>query len=340
MKIVRSILGIVCLIVFAGCSSKQKTERVEAVPVKTIVANPVSEAGSRTYVGSVEESYGSVLSFSVLGTVSQVLADEGQFVRKGQILAVLDKSTALNSYDIAKSTLKQVQDAYRRLSSLYKKGSLPEIKYIEIQSQLSSAEAAERIARKSISDCVLRAPFSGYVSQRMVDVGNNMAPGIGCFKIVKIDRVKVKISVPEQEIAKIKLGQAVNFTVAALDDRNYRGRVTEKGVQANPLSHTYDIKLSLSNPKQKLMPGMVCNVSIDTGGTADAIILPQNAVLLNADGTNYVWVADKGEARKRNVNVGDVNDRGVMIASGLNSGDQVIIGGENKVSEGSKIKLD
>ena len=131
-----------------------------------------AEAGTHTYVGTVEESYGSQLSFSQMGTVAEVLVDEGQAVRQGQALATLDKTTVQNTYNIAKSTLDQARDAYNRLNTLYKKGSLPEIKFIEIQTQLAQAEASEKIARKSISDCALHGCRSDGDS-KFADVGTD-----------------------------------------------------------------------------------------------------------------------------------------------------------------------
>jgi membrane fusion protein, multidrug efflux system len=338
MKVKKIILWTICFASLVGCSHKQKADTTEVIPVKTLTAASTVEAGDRSYVGTVEESYGSMLSFSVMGTVSQVLVDEGQAVRKGQPLAVLDKSTMLNAYDISKSSLKQAQDAYRRMNALYKKGSLPEIKFIEVQTRLSEAEAAERIARKNVKDCVLCAPFSGYISKRIVDIGNNVVPGIGCFKLVKVDEVKIDVSIPEQEISKIHIGQNISFTVAALDGRRFVGRVKEKGVQANPFSHTYEVKLILPNPGQILLPGMVCSANINTKINNSVMIIPQESVMLDGD-DKFVWIANGGSAQKRPVTVGGVNNQGVIIISGLESGDEVIIDGQNKVSEGSKIKV-
>lgn len=320
-----------------GCSTKIKETKVmNVVPVKTIKVVSMTDVGNLTYVGTVEESYGSQLSFATMGTVSQVLVDEGQAVRKGQPLAVLDKSTIQNAYDVAQSTLRQAKDAYQRLYSLYKKGSLPEIKYIEIQTQLAQAQAGERIAKKNVTDCVLTAPFAGYISKRMVDAGNNVVPGIGCFKLVKIDEVKVKISIPEKEISSIRIGQSLNFTVAALDNRAFIGKVIEKGVQANPLSHTYDVKLQLANSGHVLLPGMVCSVNIGVLNS-NAYIVPQDAVLL--DGTEtFVWVVNGNTAQKRVVTSSGVNNSGVIIIGGLENGDEVIVSGQNNVSEGSKIR--
>jgi membrane fusion protein (multidrug efflux system) len=338
MKGKKVTLCILCAIGLMSCSSKQNTAEETVIQVKTMTVQSSAEAGTHTYVGTVEESYGSQLSFSQMGTVAEVLVDEGQAVRQRQALATLDKTTVQNTYNIAKSTLDQARDAYNRLNTLYKKGSLPEIKFIEIQTQLAQAEASEKIARKSISDCVLHAPFAGFISQRMVDIGNNVVPGMGCFKLVKIDRVKVKLSIPEKEIASVQKGQEIAFTVAALGGRSFAGKVTEKGVQANPLSHTYDVKLELANADHALLPGMVCSASLKTQGTSASIIIPQEAIMLDGSNT-FVWIATGNTAKKCMVTTGEVSDQGVTITSGLQEGTQVIVGGQNKVSEGTKIKV-
>lgn len=327
----------ICTICFWGCSMRSNTNETEQISVKTITVNTQEQTGRRTYVGTVEESFGSQLSFATVGTVSKVLVDEGQAVNKGQVLAILDNTSAKNAFQIAKSTLSQTQDAFNRLQTLYKKGSLPEIKYIEIQTQLAQAQASERIARKNLEDCVLHAPFAGYISKKIVEVGNNVMPGVGCFKLVKIDQVKVKVAIPEKEISEIKIGDSIDFTVAALNDRSYIGKVLEKGVQANPLSHTYDIKISQNNPDHALLPGMVCSVGIDVKDLGKAILIPQNAVMIDGNDT-FVWVVENGQARKRVVISGGVNDQGVIITDGLTNGEKVIVSGQDKVSEASKIK--
>lgn len=338
LEVIKTLSGGLGVVLLLSCSPKQKEEVSDIIPVKTVEISSVYQADTRTYVGTVEESCGSLLSFATLGTVAQVLVDEGQSVHQGQVLAVLDKATMMNAYQISKATLGQAQDAFRRMNALYKKGSLPEIKFIEIQTQLAQAQASERIARKNLRDCVLRAPFSGYISKKMVDPGNNVAPGIGCFKLVKIERVKVKVSIPEKEISSIHLGQNITFKVDALNGRHFTGKVLEKGVQANVFSHTYDVKLQLINNGHMLLPGMVCSVYINNQGNGSAVIIPQEAIMIDGNNT-FVWVVKKGGATKRIVKTGGVSDQGTVILDGLESGDVVIVSGQNKVSEGSKIKM-
>lgn len=329
-----SLIGLWCIM---GCTQNIQKKNDNIIPVKTMSVLASSEAGTLTYVGTIEESSGSQLSFSSIGTVSQVLVDEGQGVRRGQALAVLDKTTAQSSYDMAKSTLSQVQDAYDRLKALYDKGSLTDVKWIEIQTKLTQAQAGEKIAAKNLKDCILRAPFDGYISERKVDEGNNVMPGIGCFKLVKIDRVKVKISIPEKEISTINKGQEVNFTVSALGDKSFTGKVSEIGVQADLISHTYDVRLELANPGRVLLPGMVCNATM-ASRSRQATIIPQDAVKIDGSDT-FVWIAKGNKAEKRIVSTGGVSKDGVIITDGLAEGEDVIISGQDYVSEGTKIKV-
>ena len=331
------VLGIGVLLI-VGCSGKVKQVDVRPVVVKTISVKSSPTANSRSYVGIVEESYGSMLSFATMGTVSAVNVDEGTRVTKGQILAEIDNTSASNAHEISLSTLNQAKDAYKRLSALYKKGSLPEIKYIEIQTKLQEAQSSEKISGKQLSNCILRAPFSGYIASRKIDEGNYVSPLSGCFKIVKLDQIYVKLSVPEKEIMKISIGDKVPFTVAALGDKEFSGTVKEKGVQANILSHTYTVKLTLLNTNNDLLPGMVCNASICTTEKDSAVVLPQSSVMLDFNGSQYIWMATDSKAEKRMIVTSGVNSKGVIVTGGIKVGEKVIVEGIDKVSEGTKIK--
>jgi efflux transporter, RND family, MFP subunit len=326
-----------CMTWMAGCTGKKEDGKVAPVAVQTMEVQDGNVGEMRTYVGTIQESYGSTLSFATLGTVARVLVEEGQAVRRGQLLAVLDNTSAKSAHDLSLSALAQAKDAFRRMDLLYKKGSLPEIRYVDVQTKLAEAQATERITRKTLQDCELRAPFDGLISQRMVDVGNNMAPGIGCFKLVKLGRVEVKISVPENEISGISRGEEVPFTVSALDGRRFLGRVTEKGIQANILSHTYDVTVGVDNADHALLPGMVCSAQIAGRKSGKGIVIPQQAVLIDGE-KPFVWVVEAGQAHRRNIVQTGVCDSGVVVSTGVSVGDRVIVSGQNKVSEGSVVK--
>lgn len=329
------------LLLAASCSEKKEAPAKSPIPVKVLTVGGGNSALTRDYVGTVEESTGSMLSFETGGNISRLLADEGDAVRKGQVLATIDGASLRDMHEAALAVLNQARDAHKRYGNLHKEGTVPDVKWAEIESKLKQAESAERIARTNLSHAVLRAPFSGTIASRQVDGGMNVAPGQPVFKLVQIDRVNIKVSVPEDEITQWSVGRQATLSVAALGGQTFTAKVSEKGVEADPAAHTYTVKLSLPNPSGKLMPGMVCRVLVsrpEVSGTA-AEILPPRAVLLDDKGSRFVWLAVNGKATCRRVQTGQLCAEGVAITSGLNSGDRVIIDGNQKVSEGMKVKV-
>jgi membrane fusion protein, multidrug efflux system len=325
---------------FYGCSTKKvSSDETKAIPVTTMTVRQLETTVADNYVGVIEESSATSLSFATLGSVERIYVDNGMKVSKGQLLAELDKTSLQSSYDAAVSTLNQAKDAYARMKQLYDNGSLPQIKWIEVQSGLQKAQSMEQIAQKTLQNTQLIAPSTGIIASRTIEAGANVVPGITVMKLINIEHVKVKISVSEAEISKINKGDEVSVTIGALDNDIRKGKITEKGVIANPLSHTYDVKIDLDNPTKEVMPGMVCNVSLLSKNTSLQIILPGNAIQVAHNGECFVWVAENGLAQKRTIITNGLSKDGVIVSEGLSQGEQVIIEGRQKVSNGMKIAI-
>ena len=171
----------------------------------------------------------------------------------------------------------------------------------------------------------------------MVEAGENVQPGQPVFSLLRIETVNVKIAVPENEVATLG-DQAAMIKVAALGGQCFEGKVTEKGIVANPISHTYEAKIRLENPSGALLPGMVCDVRLSGEESVPAIALPNNAVLIANDGGRFVWKIVDGEAKATPVRTGDLTEQGLFILEGLNEGDIVVIGGYQKISEGLRVR--
>ena len=214
-------LVIFCLMTFASCTQKKQASKETIVNVKVMTVISSSHVIGKNYMGTIEEEDGANVSFGVPGNVVRVMVDVGRFVRKGQALAEVDGQDVRNAHEISAASLSQAEDAYKRLKNLYDKGTLPEIKMVEMETTLAKAKAAEAISRKNVDEIVLKAPFDGFVASSTAHVGASVAPGVTGFKLVKIDRVKVTMSVPEKEIGKVQLGQAVTF---------HRGRIGRSSV--------------------------------------------------------------------------------------------------------------
>lgn len=354
-------------LVLAGCGKKEQTREIAAIKVSTLAVGEVNGNYGQGYPGTIEEWSATALSFALGGTVKQVMVKDGQMVSRGQLLATIDATTAGNSLAAAQVTTSQASDmveqtqelynqaldAYNRMKILHDNGSLPEIKWIEVETRLKqaetalksaksgvrSAQAGENIALKSVADTRMTAPSAGYVARRQAEPGQTLLPGAPVLSILQIDRVKVKISVPESEISGFATGQNLAVVVGALDGRRYTATVSEKGVSADPLSRTYEVRATIDNSDRCLLPGMVCQVYAGRSTPQSyAISLPAHVVQLASDNTTFVWTVVDGKAHKTVITTGDNEGDNVMVTSGLKRGDRVIVEGQQKVTEGMQVK--
>lgn len=369
------------ILLLATSCNKPKQPVENAVQIKTITVSPSPLNNAESYSGTLEEDNGISLSFPVGGTVKQVNIAEGQNVQARQLIAVLDATTLNNLVSASSATVSQAQaavgqaraglaqaeksaaqaaDAYKRMKLLHDNGSLPEMKWVEVQTQyqqaqdavsqvrqqvnqaeaaVKTAHAQKNISLKNLHDTRLFAPSTGYISRSMVTAGQNIAPGQPVAMLVDIRQVKVKISVPETDIAHIHVGQPLHFMVSSMPGRMFTARITEKGVAADPISRSYEVKATAANADRKLLPGMVCDVYIEQPQHAGVITLPANIIQIDMDNQPFVWTVVNGKARKTSVELGQNTGDNVQIVSGLSYGSKVIIEGQQKVSNGTKVKF-
>ena len=337
-----------------GCGKKMDGQAdAEPVKVKEMVVGTGgltadgSQAGAMgaNYSGTVEEENGVALSFATGGTIRQLRVKVGDRVRRGQLIASVDPTSIKNSYDMAHATRLQAEDAFKRMKQLHDKGSLPDIKWVEAQSQLQQAVSAENIARKSLGDCNLYAPMDGIISEKSAETGQNVAPGMPVAKLVTTRVLNVKIAVPESEMSGIHVRQRAKIQVQALNGRWFSGYVIEKGVIADPITRSYSVKIRVEGATDGLLPGMVSSVSLNKVSAASsiyngnsAIIIPASLIQLGDDNSNFVWVDEGGKAVHCTVVCGEYMSNGVSIVSGLKNGDKLIVEGQQKVCTGTPLK--
>lgn len=335
----------VIILLLAACGKNETNYKVEPLKVTTeTVSSGIVNVG-KNYVGKVEEESSTPVSFTGLGTVNKVYVEEGHYVKKGQLIAEMDPTQCENTYQAAKATLDQALDAQERMEVLHKAQSIPDIDWVNIQSKVRTAQSAFDIANKALMDCRLTAPCSGIIGKKLMESGMTAIPSQPVCTILDITKVKVKVSVPEKEIglfnSDLSQGKGVTITASALGDKTFRSNQFIRSVQGDALTHTYDVRFSLANPNNELLPGMVVNVSMEVN-EADAqthfVTVPTRSVQQSANGTQFVWIAKDGKASRREVELGQTLGDRIAIISGLTENDKVIVEGYQKVSEGSEIK--
>ena len=329
----------VLMLVSASCKHEQKKEEVrQPVSVEVMLIDTVSGGLTRTYVGEVEENLSVALSFPMGGRVERVCVKEGDVVRAGQLVAVINSANAQSAYNSAKASLQQAEDAYARLKKVYDQGSLAEVKWVEMQTTLEQARSLEQVARKQLDDCRLTAPISGVIGSCNAKVGGSLLPGEPAATILDMGRVAVTFSVPESEISTVQVGKEAYVYVPALDNRMLTGRITERSVSSSRVSHSYEVKIAFPNKDKSLLPGMVCKVLLDQPNS-QGFIIPAKCVQTRPEGLS-VWVVRNGHAERQAITSTEFVANGVLVSSGLAPGDTIITSGIQKLYSGADISIE
>lgn len=332
-------------LMMTACSKSEKSYEVEALRVNTETVSAGMASAKKQYVGKVEEDSSTPVSFTGMGTVIRVCVEEGQYVTKGQLIAEMDPTQCENTRQAAKATLDQALDAQERMQMLHESQSISDIDWVNVQTKVRQAQSSLDMAEKAVKDCRLVAPCSGIVGSRQMENGMTALPSQPVCTILNIAKVKVKVSVPEKEIAlfnpRQSRGKGVTVSAEALDGRTFYSNHFIRNVQGDPMTHTYDVRFVVQNPGGELLPGMVVNVSTEANGDdagQSMMTVPVRSVQQSADGHQFVWLAKDGKASRQTVEVGELQGDRICILSGLAEGDKVIVEGYQKVSEGSEIK--
>ena len=335
-----SLLILVTLL--AGCgNSEQKPSQPAPVKVKITRIQKDPLPHQLQYAGTIEADNTADIGFAVAGTVNNIEVQEGDHVKQGQLLASIDATEYSNALAIANSSLEQAEDMYRRLNELYQKGSLPAKDYIEIKTKLAQAQANKSINAKHIADSKLYAPITGTITARKIEKGSTAAPGVPAFTIIKTDVVNARITVPESEVGAFRNGMDTKVYIPTLED-TIQGKISIINPQADAVSRTYSIKIKLPNKDNRLLPGMLSSVLVNTGKAVNTIAIPAMAIVRDADDITYVFITnDQHKAIRRRVTTGVITgNNAVVITSGLQEGDQVITGGQSHLKDGSDIIIE
>ena len=326
-----SLIAVAC----ADNGNRKITEK-EPVNVGTLTVTPMSSQYYKVYVGEIDASGSAVISSNHSGTLESIKVVQGTKVNKGEVLAEVDSKNVQATYEISHATLRQAEDGYARVKKVHESGTVADVKLVEIETQLAKAKAAAKSSELSLEECKIKAPFNGTVSNVLVEQGVHVNPGTPILNLVDLSTIEIAIPVPEGEIGKIKIGQKALIDVPALDIKGIEARVALKGVTASSPSHTYKCTLVPDKKQTDLYPGMVCKVRLSEFSDSLRIRIPASSVEIDSKG-RFVWTVKDGIVVKTYVTVDGYQEQGVIVTSGLESGDKVIVKGAAKVSTGMKV---
>ena len=320
-------------------ASYRRTVNVEVVQVR-----PTDFASTVRVIGAVEALHDVVVSAEEGGVIDRFLAEKGQRLRAGQALAKIDDRVLRAQVAEAEASAKAARDAYERRRRLFREEGIgTEAEFVAAEAAAEAAEARAEALRARLERTTVRAPVSGVFDARYVDEGEMVGSGDEVGRIIDASRVKVVGGVPERYAADVHVGGRADVTLDLYPGRVFEGEISFVSTAVDPKSRTFEIEILLDNPDNLIKPQMVAGVELPTRALEAVLVVPQDALLRVEDGYQILVVteADGGEleAEARRAVLGPSASNAVVIASGLEPGDRVIVRGQQQVDPGDRVRL-
>ena len=324
---------------YMGChrTSKYESLRDKPVPAEIEVVSEGTGVVTNVYVGEILAKADIPLVFPLGGQLTSLQVKSGQKVREGQVLATVDNTQAKAMLESAEAMLNQAQDAYKRLKPVHENGGLSDVKWVEMETNLSKARSMVLASRKRYEDCTLRASQAGVINLYDVQVGQQLNVGQPIGSLLDLTGKKASFTVPENEIGHLIHGDKLVVSLPALE-MSYNATLDEKSLIATRLAHTYKVTVIL-DPKANtdiLLPGMVCRI-VTNSKEHQGYIISSGCVQTQQSG-HTVWVVRNGRVERVPIEIGAFVENGVLVTEGLHAGDTVVSKGYQKMYKGARIQ--
>ncbi|MEO8160972.1 MAG: efflux RND transporter periplasmic adaptor subunit [Arenimonas sp.] len=311
--------------------------KIEAVPVE--VARAARHAISASYAGTanLEAPSEAQVVAKTSGVMVQLLAEEGDQVHAGQVLARIDGDRVRLEAARQLATVRKLENNYRRAQELASRKLVSAESSDQIKYDLESARASYDLAKLELSYTNITSPISGVVAQRMVKPGNLIALNAPVFRIVNNAHLEGVLNAPEREMGRLKVGLPLRMLVDAVPGKVFEGKVDRIAPVMDSSSGTFRVVCAFDNAPE-LRPGMFGRIEVVYDQRADALTVPRIA-LLEDEGEPAVYVVQGKKAKRVAVQLGYTNGEIAEIRSGLKEGDQVVTAGKVAIRDGTEVQV-
>jgi len=309
----------------------------QAVPVEVATLGRRAIAASYAGTAALDPRADAQVVAKTSGVALQVLAEEGQRVRAGEVLVRLDSDRPRLQEAQSAAQVRKLEANYARSLKLAEQNLVSANDIDQLKYDLQNARASNRLAQLELSYTEVRAPISGVVASRSIKTGNFVQINTPIFRIVDADRLEATLNVPERELATMKAGLPVALQVDALPGQSFAGTVDRVSPVVDAGSGTFRVVCAFDNAGA-LQPGMFGRIRIDYARKADALALPR-AALLEDETSPAVFVVRDGKAVRAPLALGYIEGDWAEVRSGLKQGDRVVVAGKSAVRDGSPVQL-
>lgn len=338
-KLHPKLLFLSTLVALVGASCANSNDVVEqqapkTTPVEAMIVQTSSHDVTRGYTGTLVGEKQADIHARIAETVDRVPVTEGQSVKEGQVLILLDKSGPASTYRNAESLYRNAQKNHENLKYLFEQGAVSESQYDAALTEYEVAKASFESVAQLVE---IRSPINGVVTSLNVSEGDYLKLGAKLVTIAALENLRVTLGVNARDVATINLGDTVMISSSAVEN-TVPGVIIAIAQSADPKTRAFEVEAQLANNGTGLHPGMFVRVAIVLERWRDVIIIPHETVL-EFDNHQTVFVVNNGSALRRTVTIAAEILQGVVIDDGLNIGDTLVTLGQTYLDEGFGVKI-
>lgn len=336
-----AIIGVITLIlVLNKRSTAEKTKMVadisDAVAVKTMVVSDSTYSVEFTSNGVLEALHDLPFVSDVAGRIVTIYVKEGDRVEKGKVLIQLDNEMLRADVVSSEATFEALKKDYERFKGSNAQGGVTDQQLDNIQTQMIAAESRLITAKRRLADSSIKAPISGKIYKRYVEVASYLNPGAKLFDIMNDSQFKVKSFVNEKQRLRVNKGQTVRVASELFPEETFSGTVSFVSDKADHSLH-FPVEITLTGKQEVLKPGTLVTLFFGGDAKQSGILIPRRAIRGSVLSAN-VFVVKNGIARKQTVVTGNMLDEHIEIVQGIDPGDSIIVAGLVNVSDGVAVK--
>jgi membrane fusion protein (multidrug efflux system) len=315
--------------------------------VTTVVAQQVTWPATLTVIGTVAAVQGVNVSADLPGIVSRIEFESGGSVREGDLLVQLDTKQEQAQLAAAQAERDLARLNFSRLEGLVNEGAISKAEYDEAAAQRKQTEAKLEEIRAAIERKTIRAPFSGILGIRQVNVGQYLSAGDAVVPLNSLDPIYVNFGVPQQDAAALKIGGVVRIAAGDGPGTRFEGRINAKDSRVDETTRNMQIQATIANPRGLLRPGMFVQTEVRVGASRSVVPLPASAINYAPYGNSVFIVAElkdqKGQTyrgvRQQFVKVEGSRGDQVAVISGVKPGEEVVTSGVFKLRNGAAVHI-
>ena len=323
-----------------GKKDKDGEDEENQAPAAPVELYEVSRGHISTFLqttATLEARNSATLVAQKQGQVVQLLVEEGEWVQKGAVLAQLDDAEASVALERAKVNLEVAEREAKRSEQLLERDLISEKEKDDQMLAFRTAQVELEQRKFEYSQTRLTAPFSGRISERMINLGETVTTGKECFRIVDFNPLRARLYFPERELSRVAVGQSATLRVDTHPGTAFDGTVSLVNPVVDQNNGTFKVTLEIPNSSGNLRPGTFARVQLKTGEFNDAVLMPRRGIVTE-DGEEFVYVAQEDTVAKVPVTVGAIDGETAQILIGLEEGDKVVTIGQGGLKDGAKIK--